>query len=102
MRLWIATLLTCAAVTSGGCGEKQRTRCSGISRTQAVEMARAAKQGMLSRSTAEEQRTFPSGVATDVRLKAEGYAAKVWFQGTDGKRLVALIDNDCYVGWTYN
>jgi hypothetical protein len=100
MRLWIATLLACAAVTSGGCGAQQRASCAGINRAQAVEMARAVKQGMLSRSTDEEQRTFHSDVATDVRLEAEGYAAKVSFRGTGGRRLVALIEDDCYVGWT--
>ena len=57
---------------------------------------------MLSRSTGADQRTFESNAATDVRLKAEGYAAKVSFPGLEGKRLIALIDDDCYVGWTTN
>ena len=62
-------------------------------------MAIEAKRGMLSRSTAADQRRFVSEQAQEVLTEAEGYAAKVTFAGLDGARLTALIEDDCYIGW---
>lgn len=63
-------------------------------------MARQAKSGMLSRSTKADQQTYGSDRIEEVRTKAEGYAAKVTFAGSGGARLTALIEDDCYIGWT--
>lgn len=63
-------------------------------------MAIKAKAGMLSRSMEEDQRTFASDKVPEVLTKAEGYAAKVTFAGLGGARLTALIEEDCYIGWT--
>jgi hypothetical protein len=72
--------------------------CQGISWQKAVELAKEQKQGMLSRSTAIYRDNF----ASDTALPAEGhgYAGVVGFKGKDGRTLVGLIDDDCYVGWT--
>lgn len=54
---------------------------------------------MLGRSVQSERDNFPTdvpGVAAD----RTGYVAKVGFKGKDGRTLIALIDEDCYVGWT--
>jgi hypothetical protein len=58
------------------------------------------KAGMLSRSTAEYAANFASDEVVEVRTKAEGYAAKVAFKGRDGRTLEALVEDDCYIGWT--
>lgn len=66
-------------------------------------MALKAKSGMLSRSIEAEQRTYASDEVEEVeevRTTAEGYAAKVTFAGLGGARLTALVDDDCYIGWT--
>ena len=63
-------------------------------------MALSEKAGMLGRSTEEESANFASNAILTVRLRHNGYAAKVEFKGNDGRTLVALIEDDCYVGWT--
>lgn len=55
---------------------------------------------MLSRSVVAEQREFAADGPTGVLLRDGGYAAKVEFKGLSGRRLVALIHDDCYIGWT--
>ena len=55
---------------------------------------------MLSRSVVAEQREFASDNPTEVLIRDNGYAAKVEFKGISGRRLVALIHDDCEVGWT--
>ncbi|BCA59760.1 hypothetical protein HMP06_2529 [Sphingomonas sp. HMP6] len=54
---------------------------------------------MLSRSVRSEQENFASDTAT-VPEDPTGYVAKVSFTGKDGRKLIGLIDEDCYVGWT--
>ena len=65
-------------------------------------MARDAKAGMLGRSTASYAANFQSDHPVFVRIGVEtnGYAANVAFRGRDGALLIALIEGDCYVGWT--
>lgn len=65
-------------------------------------MASEAKRGMLGRSTAGYRATYAGDEVASVELPplANGYAAKVVFQGRDGSRLVTLIEEDCYIGWT--
>ena len=62
-------------------------------------MAVTEKRSMLNRSTDEFRRNFASEVAK-VREDTNGYAAKIEFAGEDRRSLVALIDDDCYIGWT--
>jgi hypothetical protein len=76
------------------------TKCKGMSRSQVVALALEQKRGMLSRSARPEQDNFASNTAT-VADDSTGYVAKVGFKGKDGRTLVGLIDEDCYVGWTY-
>ncbi|MFO6447424.1 hypothetical protein ACLBKU_09805 [Erythrobacter sp. NE805] len=75
------------------------TMCKGWSNSQYIDLARKQKKGMLSRSVKAEETNFASDEAT-VADDPTGYAAKVSFQGKDGRSLIALIDEDCYVGWT--
>jgi hypothetical protein len=89
-------------VALAGCVEPQATSCASISSPDAQAMALKAKSGMLSRSTEVDQRTFASDKVDEIRTEAEGYAAKVIFAGLDGARLTALIEDDCYIGWTEN
>jgi hypothetical protein len=72
--------------------------CEGMSRSKAIELARADKRRMLSRSLPSEQKIY----AGDIMAPAEGhgYAGVIGFRGTDGTTLVALIDDDCYVSWS--
>lgn len=63
-------------------------------------MAITAKSKMLSRSVEAERQTYASDKVEEVRTNAEGYAAKVTFVGLGGARLTALIEDDCYIGWT--
>ena len=65
----------------------------------AVQLAQEQKRGMLSRSVRSEQENFASDRAT-VAEDPTGYVAKVSFTGKDGQKLIGLIDEDCYVGWT--
>lgn len=55
---------------------------------------------MLSRSVEAERQTYASDKVKEVLTNAEGYAAKVTFVGLGGARLTALIEDDCYIGWT--
>jgi hypothetical protein len=87
-------------VALAGCDKPQSTSCASISSSDAQAMAIKAKGGMLSRSTEEDQRTFASEKVQEVLTKAEGYAAKVTFAGLGSARLTALIEDDCYIGWT--
>lgn len=75
------------------------TECKGMSHPQAVKSAREQKRGMLTRSVRSEQENFASDAA-EVAKDSTGYVAKVSFTGRNGQRLVGLIDQDCYVGWT--
>lgn len=70
-----------------------------MSQSKAVALAIEQKRRMLGRSVRSERDNF----ATDVPRVAEdntGYVAKIGFKGKDGRTLIALIDEDCYVGWT--
>jgi hypothetical protein len=53
---------------------------------------------MLNRSTPAYRDNFASNVA-QVEDDPTGYVAKVVFTGRDGKKLIALIEDDCYIGW---
>jgi hypothetical protein len=70
-----------------------------MSHSEAVRLAREQKRGMLSRSSRPYQRNFASDVA-ELAEDPTGYVAKVSFKGVDGRTLIGLIDQDCYVGWT--
>jgi hypothetical protein len=87
-----------ALLALAACGDPNA--CAGISRHDAVVMAKRAKADMLSRSIATYAANFGSDEATQVLLDDGGYAAKVAFKGRDGWSLIALIDTDCYLGWT--
>ena len=83
-----------------GCDKPQATSCASVSSSDAQAMAIKAKRGMLSRSAEADQRTFASEKVQEVLTEVEGYAAKVTFAGLGGTRLTALIEDDCYIGWT--
>lgn len=70
-----------------------------MSQSHAVALAVEQKRGMLGRSVQSERDNFADGVA-HVAQDSKGYVAKVGFKGKDGRTLVALIHEDCYVGWT--
>ena len=79
------------------CGQQT---CGTLTPAKAEAMAVREKAGKLSRSTAGYAANFKSNEVVDVRTNAEGYAARVAFKGKDGWTLVALVQDDCYVGWT--
>lgn len=92
--------VTIFMVALAGCDRPQAMSCASISSSDAQAMALKAKSGMLSRSTKADQLRFASNKVEEVRTQAEGYAAKVTFAGSGASRLIALIDDDCYLGWT--
>jgi len=98
VKLLRACAMAAVALFAGGCGD----RCEGLTKDLALRMARDAKAGMLSRSTDRYAANFPSDAPEFVRVDPEagGHAASVGFKGRDGTILIALIDTDCYVGWT--
>ena len=91
----IATVLHLGAC-SGGKG------CGSLNRANALRTAIAAKDAMLRRSTKAYASNFAADRPTFVKIGSEtnGYVANVAFRGRDGKELIALIEEDCYVGWT--
>lgn len=89
-----------AALWLGACQEAPNLSCASLSRDQAIAMASRAKRGMLSRSVSAEGINYGRSMPAEVLLDDNGYAAKVGYQGKDGSMLVALIEDDCYVGWT--
>lgn len=92
--------IVAASLFIASCGYGRQ--CEILSRAQALEMAANEKAGMLRRSTHEYAANFESSDAVFVRIGAEtnGYAANVGFRGRDGHTLIALIEADCYIGWT--
>jgi hypothetical protein len=98
MKFLRAGAMAAVALSAGGCGD----RCEGLTAGDALQMARDAKVGMLSRSTDRYAANFPSDAPVFVRVgaAANGHAATVGFRGRNGTVLIALIDTDCYVGWT--
>ena len=100
MRAIHFTAIAAAGLFAGSCGEPRQ--CEPLTRADALQLAREAKSGMLRRSTDDYAANFATSDATFVRLGSEtnGYAANVGFRGRDGRMLVALIEGDCYIGWT--
>lgn len=92
-------VIACAAVASACSPTAPSTECKGLSPSHAVALAVEQKRGMLGRSVQSERDNFADDVA-HVAQDSTGYVAKVGFKGKDGRTLVALIDEDCYVGWT--
>jgi hypothetical protein len=93
-------LLILSTAASAACGPSNR--CEGISADEAIAMARNEKREMLTRSTQAYRENFASDAVAAVRIgpQTNGYAANVEFAGRNGERLIALIEDDCYVGWT--
>lgn len=84
-----------------GCAQPLSNECAAITHQQAVGIADAAKQGMLSRSLSSVERNFTASPAHVEALNdGRGYGAQVAYRGNDGQTLIALIHEDCYVGWT--
>lgn len=90
-------VLTVLGIT--GCASAPSNGCKSISRAKSVELAREQKRGMLSRSVEADQINFASDDVAPA--EGHGFADVVGFRGKDGRTLVALIYEDCYVGWTY-
>jgi hypothetical protein len=92
--------IVAASLFAASCGEGRQ--CETLSHAEALEMASHEKTGMLRRSTREYSANFESSEAAFARVGAEtnGYAANVGSRGRNGRTLVALIEADCYIGWT--
>lgn len=76
------------------------TECKDLLQSHAIALAVEQKRGMLGRSVQSERDNFADDVA-HVAQDSTGCVAKVGFKGEDGRTLGALIDEDCYVGWTF-
>ena len=74
--------------------------CTSLTPARAEAMAVHEKAGKLSKSTPAYAANFKSDKVIEVRTDAEGYAATIAFMGKDGWTLVALVKNDCSVGWS--
>lgn len=98
-RIFTLAILPFALLTSSCSPVDSSTECKGLSKSKAVALAVKQKRGMLSRSVQTERDNFASDDAK-VASDNTGYVAKVGFKGRDGRTLIALIDEDCYVGWT--
>jgi hypothetical protein len=75
------------------------TACKDLSSAQSVALAVEQKRGMLSRSTTAYRDNFSSDAAR-LADDSTGWVAKVYFNGKDGRTLVAMVDEDCYVSWS--
>ncbi len=93
-------VIVAAGVLAASCGGS--SQCERLGRAEALRMAASEKARMLAGSTDEYVANFESSDADFVRIGTEtnGYAANVGFLGRDGRTLVALIEADCYIGWT--
>ena len=89
-------LVSCCSACSP---ERTSTQCKGLSPSNATSLAIERKNQMLARSAISYRANFASGAST-LATDLNGYVAKVYFRGRDGRTLIALIDEDCYVGWT--
>ena len=87
------------AVPLAACGTEN---CKPLKAPEAEALALREKVRMLARSTDEYAANFASNDIIETRMNAEGYVAKVTFRGRDGSTLMALVEDDCYVGWTGN
>lgn len=84
----------------GACSpERASTQCKGLSPSKATGLAVERKNEMLDRSAKSYRANFASDAST-LATDLNGYVAKVYFRGRDGRTLIAIIDEDCYVGWT--
>jgi hypothetical protein len=84
-----------------GCAQPPSNECAAITHEEAVSVADVAKQHMLSRSRLSVQQNFATSSAwVDALNDGRGFGAQVAYRGKDGTTLVALIHEDCYVGWT--
>ena len=94
--IWMSAFLALSCARGGV------QQCQSLTRASALGMAKEAKAGMLRRSTDAYARNFASDEPAFVKVGVEtnGYAANVGFEGRDGTTLVALIEFDCYIGWT--
>lgn len=93
--LQLLSSILCIIVS--GCS--QNANCRNLTPAQSVSLAIEQKGQMLERSTQAYRRNFASDVA---RLAGDstGWVAKVYFEGKDGRTLIAMIDTDCYVSWS--
>lgn len=98
MKPSLAIVPAAIPLLASACSIGNATACKGISRREAIELAIAQKHRMLGRSAEAVRRNF-AGDAT-IPTENNGFAATVGFKGKDGRTLVALIYDDCYVGWT--
>jgi len=96
LKVCSSSLALLVASLAGGCSSPDT--CRGISPIRAFEIAKTAKKEMLGRSTATERDNFASDVGSP--LPRDGGGQAIGFKGVDGRILVALVDEDCYIGWT--
>ncbi len=96
----ISSLIIAVAGGLGSCAQTPSNECAAIDREQAIRIADTAKQSMLSRSTSAVENNFEASSAHVLSMNDGGFAAEVAYSGRDGKTLIALIHDDCYVGWT--
>ena len=85
------------ALLLAACGADE---CKVAQVSDAEDLALREKARMLARSTDDYAVNFASNDIIETRMNDNGYVAKVSFRGKDGSTLMALIEGDCYVGWT--
>jgi hypothetical protein len=94
-------VIASAGILHGCAQPPPSNECSAITAEEAVSMADAAKRHMLSRSRPSDQQNFATSSAwVDALNDGRGFGAQVAYRGQDGTTMVALIHEDCYVGWT--
>jgi hypothetical protein len=98
-RITVLILAAVGGLTS--CAQPRSEECAVITRDRAIRIADTAKRGMLSRSADAVEANFAESAARVEALNdGRGYGAQVAYVGQDGRTFVALIHEDCYVGWT--
>lgn len=94
-------VLFLASVAVQSCGAIPSNSCEGIAHEVAVRKALEARQDLVFGSGANPRfASFATAPITEVRLAADGYAAKVTFTDSSGRTMTTLIHTDCYIGWT--
>lgn len=97
----ISLIVIASAGPLHGCAKPPSNECAAITREQAISLADAAKRHMLSRSVPSVQQNFAASSAWVEALNdGRGFGAQVAYRGKDGTTRIALIHEDCYVGWT--
>ena len=94
--------LTILALSQWACSPVTPNECEGMSRAEAVQLAREHKAVLLNESPASERANFASDVVSTPEQR--GSVTGIGFKGKDGRTLVASFiydGKDCLVGFSY-